>query len=272
MADNITTSMQHLSFDDCAKHVIGIAAAQQKATFQLVAGLAVAMIAGAYPGPVKQADGSYVTPKAVGYDETITKLKADLVPTGLKQAMIYRYIALSKSLCLKLVTTEGKFGGAIGHVLTAKNAKAAVETIYNHIVSKVTDKGTLDDLRLYVTKAPANDTGEAKQEGVKASTSSAESITARLVKEPTILSGMKPEVLLGAIGQGDETRVQFLDKAIDSLATPEALHHVMQHAKARLEAMAKGAKVDKTARTGKDGKRTGVKVDKEIRELAGAAA
>lgn len=241
--------MQHLSFDDAAKHVIGIAVAQQKATFQLVAGLSVAMIAAAYPGPVKQADGSYVTPKPVGYDETITKLKADLVPTGLKQAMIYRYIALSRSLCIKLVTTEGKFGGAIGQVLLAKNAKAAVEVIYGHIVGKITEKGTLDDLRQYVTKAPAaaNDTG-GTEPAVKASTSAPDSIVARLVKEPTILQGMKPETLLGAIGQGDETRVQFLDKAIDSLATPEALHHVMQHAKARLEAMAKGAKVDKTVR------------------------
>lgn len=253
------TQMQHLSFDACAKHTVAVAAGHQKATYLLVSSLTVAMLANAYPQAYQNDKGETITPKPIGWDETITQLKASLVPTGLKNAMIYRYIAISKKLGLKLIQTEGKFGGDVARVLSSRTPKAAMDIVHDYIVRQIGEKGTIDDLMAYTTMAQrtGTETGEAKGPTVKASTSSPESIAARIAKEPTVLASVKPEVLLGAMGQQDDTqRVRFLDKAIDTLTTPDALKHIMDYARARLEAMAKGTEQPR----GRNGKNVGERV------------
>lgn len=231
------TVMQTIKTDAVIASVLSRAKTYNLSGCALVASMALCYIEGHYQDEKNRRKKT----------ETRDLLKKQLNEGGVKENKIYRFIGIAESYVSYMVKRHGEFGGALGQVLRAKNPQDAEKIISADIDKETKGKNTLtalgdvvDAYRTAQRSPKPSAAGEPVPVVVKPTTSKTETVQARIMSDPSVLSEMKPEVITKAMENANVDYTFIVLRALTVLAEKrdmdslgeiqEALEKAIEHA------------------------------------------
>lgn len=196
------TETQHLEFAKTLRFVKASAATWHSASLSFVSACFVLMVSSAYDGKKKRS-----------FDDVRDAIREELKETGIKQAQIYRYIGLARTLCTNVVKAH-HMGGPINAVLIAKDAQEATAQVGNYIrqvLQAAKMPHTLDGLGAYLGVYARTGQGEAAESDKAKAKGGNRATIGKLAEDKTGAA-----VIAAAVESGVD-RVSMLLKMIDGL-------------------------------------------------------